>query len=169
MCCKGSLVHSRTITLITGEYNSGKTTSLLAFLQKKNIKAPDLCGFVSLANPEKTCYRLKDLFSGEERVALDEQSIPLGRARGRFFVDDAVFAWANKQVTARLPFARLAVFDELGRFELEGRGFDPSFRQALAITGLDIVATVRLSFLQEVIDHYALGRYNPTIQTLGSQ
>lgn len=166
MCCRDSLVHNKAVTLITGEYDGGKTTALLSFLEEKNYPDNRLCGFVSLANAEKTCYRLKDLFSGEERVALNEQSIPSGRKQGRFFVDDAAFAWANRQVADHLSTTRLAVFDEIGRFELEGGGFDPAFRKALAVTGLDIVATVRLPFLQKVIDHYALARYALAIQQL---
>jgi len=157
-------VQNRTITLITGAYDSGKTTALLAFIQEKNYPSHQLCGFVSLAKAEKTCYRLKDLFSGEERLVLDEQPIPSGRKQGRFYVDDAVFAWANAQLVEHLSLAKLAVFDEVGKFELEGRGFDPSFRGALATTGLDIVATVRLSFLQEVIDHYALEEYTLVVR-----
>jgi|AntAceMinimDraft_17_1070374.scaffolds.fasta_scaffold265206_2 nucleoside-triphosphatase THEP1 len=159
MCCRVSLVQNKTITLITGGYDSGKTTALLTFLEEKNYPSNHLCGFVSLAKAEKTCYRLKDLFSGEERLALDEQAIPSGRKQGRFFVDDAVFAWANQEIIDHLSLAKLAVFDEVGKFELEGRGFDPSFRGALATADLEIVATVRLSLLQEVIDHYALDRY----------
>ncbi len=157
-------MHNRTITLITGGYDGGKTTALLAFLRDKNYPSNRLCGFVSLAKPEKTCYRLKDLFSCEERVALDEQALPSGRKQGRFFVDDAVFAWANQSIIEHMGTARLAVFDEMGKFELEGRGFDPSFRRVLATTALDIVATVRDSFLQEVIDHYALDRYLLNVQ-----
>ncbi len=157
------MVRSRIITLISGAYDSGKTTTLLTFLQEKNYPVTQLCGFVSLANAEKTCYRLKDLFSGEERVALDEQPLPSGCKLGRFFVDDAVFAWANQNVIGHLPSAKLAVFDEVGRFELEGRGFDPSFRAALATAELDIVATVRSSFLREVKERYALDRYTLSV------
>lgn len=164
MSCRVSLVQNKSVTLIAGGYDSGKTTALLAFLQEINYPSTHLCGFVSLAKAEKTCYRLKDLFSGEQRVALDEQPMPNGRKQGRFFVDDAVFAWANTQIMERLHCARLAVFDEVGRFELEGRGFDPSFRGALAHPGLDLVATVRLPFLQEVIDHYALAGYELVVQ-----
>ncbi|HKL60448.1 MAG TPA: nucleoside-triphosphatase [Sphaerochaeta sp.] len=155
---------SKTITLITGEYDRGKTTFLLALLREKNYPPDQLCGFVSLANAEKTCYRLKDLFSGRERVVLSEHYMPQGRKRGRFFVDDAVFAWANEQIIERLHLARLSVFDEVGRFELEGRGFDPSFKKALARADMDVVATVRFPYLQEVIDHYALGSYNLVVR-----
>ncbi len=163
MSYRVSLVPSKSITLITGPFDSGKSTALLAFLQEKNYPDNLLCGFVSLANAEKTCYRLKDLFSGSERLALSEQCIPSGRRQGRFFVDDAVFAWANQQVLDHLDSAKLAAFDEVGKFELEGFGFDPSFRVALAKPGLDMVATVRLPFLQEVIDHYALDRYSLSV------
>jgi len=164
MYCRVSLVQNRTITLITGSYDSGKTTALLAYLQEKNYPSHHLCGFVALAKAEKTCYRLKDLFSGEERLVLDEQVIPSGRKQGRFFVDDAVFVWANQKIFDHLGTATLAVFDELGKFELEGRGFDPSFKGALAYPALDIVATVRLSLLLEVIDHYALDGYDLVVQ-----
>ncbi len=166
MSCRGSSVPSKTITLITGGYDSGKTTALKTLLQEKNYPRDSLCGFVSLANAEKTCYRLKDLFSGKERLALSEQSMALGRKQGRFFVDDAVFAWANEQIIARLPFARLAVFDEVGKYELEGRGFDLSFRKALWQADVDVVAAVRLAFLQEVIDQYALDRYDLLVRRL---
>ncbi|MDT4762855.1 nucleoside-triphosphatase [Sphaerochaeta sp. PS] len=150
---------SKQITLIVGERDSGKTTTLLSLLRERHLRPEQLCGFVSLANQEKTCYRLKDLFSEEARLALYVSDIPFATRLGKFTVDESAFAWANEQLLQRLPAATLAVFDELGRFELQGGGFDPSFRMALATPGLDILATVRSPFLEEVMHHYALDRY----------
>jgi len=147
------------ITLITAERNGGKTTTLMAYLEKRFLEPSELCGVLSLANPEKTCYRLKDLTSKEERVVMDINPLPDARTYKRFFVDDSVFAWMNYQIMQNLSQAKLVVFDEIGRFELDGDGLDASFRRALQIPSVEVVATVRKPFLESVIKEYALDMF----------
>ena len=148
------------ITLITAERDGGKTTTLISYLEKRSFEPFMLCGVLSLANQEKTCYRLKDLISEEERVVLDIESLPDARMYGRFFVDDSTFAWVNSQIIQNLPQASVAVFDEIGRFELEGNGLDVSFRRALQLPLAEVIATVRRPFLESVVKKYALDRFH---------
>jgi nucleoside-triphosphatase THEP1 len=157
MCCRVSSVANKVI-IITGDRNGGKTTNLLSYLEKNSgsYLAHEICGYVSLANKEKNCYRLKDLSSGESRIAMSEKEVPNASRWGRFFVDEEVFSWANTSIEQHLKTAKLVVFDELGRFELAGSGFDRAFRSALSQTDLVIVATVRTQFLSLIQSRYGL-------------
>ncbi|AEV28473.1 putative nucleotide kinase [Sphaerochaeta pleomorpha str. Grapes] len=146
------------VIVITGDINGGKTTTLLSYLAKyrSSCLASEICGYISLANNEKTCYRLRDLSSGDERIALSEKELPSARRWGRFFVDDEVFFWANQTIEKHLGTANLVVFDELGRFELAGSGFDRAFRLALDTPDLVVLVTVRTQFLPQILQRYGL-------------
>jgi len=146
------------VIVITGDRNGGKTTTLLDYLAKNRSSylPHEICGYISHANTEKTCYRLKDLSSGEERIALSEKELPCARRWGRFFVDDEVFLWANQTIEKHLDTAKLVVFYELGLLELAGCGFHRSFCSALAKTDLVLLATVRTQFLPEIQRRYGL-------------
>ncbi|WP_320130374.1 nucleoside-triphosphatase [uncultured Sphaerochaeta sp.] len=146
------------IIFISGPRNGGKTTTLLSYLERNEQKFhfSEIGGFVAIANKEKNCYRLKNLSTGEERVAICETALPNAIRWGRFFIDSTVFAWANQTIIEHLNDYRLVVFDELGRFELEGLGFDQSFHRALGQPGLLVLATVRTSFLCSILQRYGL-------------
>jgi nucleoside-triphosphatase THEP1 len=149
---------SNKIVLIHGEQDGGKTTTLLTYLKDHaHLFSPhEIYGYVSLANTEKNWYRLKDLSSGEERLSMSEKEFPHATRWGRFFVDETVFSWANQTIIDHLDEAKLVVFDELGRFELAGAGFDKAFKAALKQTDLTIVATIRTRFYPQILARYGL-------------
>lgn len=147
------------LTLVVAPLNGGKTTHLLKLIDEAERNGLVVSGVLALANPEKTWYRLNSLATGESRLAFSEDA-GLGSLRlGRFFVDASVFVWANAQVQSDLEHCKVVFFDEIGKLELHGKGFAPSFRSALETEAVSVVAAVRTSFLDEVIHTFSLEKH----------
>lgn len=147
---------SAELILVVGDRDSGKTTTLTHMLSLHRVQNHTVGGFLALANPGKTWYRLNSLATGESRLAFSEEA-DLGSVRlGRFSVDSSVFAWANAQVQSDLEHCNVVFFDEIGRLELQGGGFSPSFLAALATESVSVIAAVRTNFLDEVIRCFCL-------------
>lgn len=139
--------------------DGGKTTRLKQLIEQAQHAGLKVSGVIALANPEKTWYRLNSLATGESRLAFSEDA-GLGSLRlGRFFVDASVFVWANAQVQSDLEHCKVVFFDEIGKLELHGKGFAPSFRSALETEAVSVVAAVRTSFLDEVIHTFSLEKH----------
>lgn len=143
------------ITFVVANRDSGKTTNLKNMLRSQFPQAK-VCGVLSLANDEKTCYRLKDLVSGDERRVMDTQAIEGAYRFSRFFVDQKVFDWANASIIDNLDCCELAVFDEIGKIELLGGGLCASFKAALGNPSIRILAAVRIDFVPEVLTYFGL-------------
>ncbi len=101
-------------------------------------------------------YRLKDLFSQEERLALSLEPIGQGKRIGRFFLDELAFDWINCQIIQNLTCSQVAIFDEIGKLEIFGEGLAVSFRKALDTPDLQIFAAVRIPFIEEVLNSFSI-------------
>jgi nucleoside-triphosphatase THEP1 len=144
------------LTLVVAPRNGGKTTHLVHLIETLKQDGLDVAGVLALANPEKTWYRLKDLSSTESRLVLCETQL-LGMQRiGRFSINAEGFAWANALIEKSLGAADVVVFDEIGKLELGEGGLAPSFRKALALNAVSILASVRDEHVQEVVKHFSL-------------
>ncbi len=166
MCCKGSSVQAR-LTIHAAERDQGKTTSLVQLVRQCRSQKMHLCGVLALANPEKTVYRLKDLFSQEERLALSEMPIGQGKRIGRFYLDEQAFDWINNRIIQSLPGSQVAIFDEIGKLEISGEGLAVSFRKALETPGLQIFAAVRIPFIEEVLNCFSIPKERVEITYVG--
>jgi nucleoside-triphosphatase THEP1 len=126
-----------------------------------------ICGVLALANPEKTVYRLKDLFSQEERLALSEMPLAQGKRIGRFYLDEQAFDWINDRIIQSLSGSQVAIFDEIGKLEISGEGLAVSFRKALETPNLQIFAAVRIPFIEEVLNSFSIPRERVEITYVG--
>lgn len=150
MSCRISCVFNK-LTIISSPIGGGKTR----YLARLELPVHH-CGVIASSNIEKTSYYIKDLVSGENRLLLTEERIPNARRFGRFFVLEETFEWANERIISDLPACSAAVFDEIGRIELEGWGLQPSFLKALQTPDINIYAAVRDTFLEQVIRAFDL-------------
>lgn len=141
--------------LIVAGRNEGKSSSIAALLSGPPYRTMRKCGILALANADKTAYTLKDLVSGEERLAMTTEEKSAWRRLGRFFWDREAFAWANERITASLEVCELAVFDEIGRLEITGDGLAPAFARALH-SQAQVIAAVRTPFVCEVLRTFTI-------------
>lgn len=150
MSCRIFYVFNK-LALVSSPIGGGKTR----YLAQLELPASS-CGVITSSNIEKTIYHIKDLSSGEKRLLLSEEQTPNTRRFGRFFVLEETFDWANGQIISNLPTCSVAVFDEIGRIELEGWGLQPSFLKALQTPDIEIYAAIRDTFLEQVIRAFDL-------------
>nr|WP_319474706.1 nucleoside-triphosphatase [uncultured Sphaerochaeta sp.] len=155
------------LTIHAAGRDQGKTTSLVQLVRQCRFQKMPICGVLALANPEKTVYRLKDLFSQEERLALAEQPIARGKRIGRFYLDEQAFDWINAQILQSLPISEVAIFDEIGKLEISGEGLATSFRKALETPSLQIYAAVRIPFIEEVLNSFSIPKERVEITYVG--
>lgn len=144
------------LLFVVGERNEGKSTTLRRLIALPPYCQMRRCGILTLAQGEKNQYTLQDLTTRETRLAVSTVASPGWLALGRFFYDPTAFAWANGRILGALAQAELAIFDEIGRLELNGKGLGPSFSAALQTDGLSVVAAVRAPFVDAVKDRYGI-------------
>lgn len=151
---------SAQVVLITGDRDSGKTTRLWREIDLlKKSAGSRLAGVATLPiepGMPKIDYTLQNLMTGERRLLMTER-VQAGWERfGRFYVDSTAFSWANSEIISQLSQATHVVFDEIGKIELSGNGFAPSFSAALRYESVTVIAVVRTRFLNDIADAFGL-------------
>jgi nucleoside-triphosphatase THEP1 len=146
-------------TLITGKQDSGKTTRLLehykihqqgdGFALLKQMKGTDVLGFVAM---RLSTGETKSLLTHQGTIKSEDHPMKIGP----YLVDIDVYQ--EMMETYRnmiLQKVNPIYIDEVGRWELSGQGFDAIIKEALRAS-IDLILTVRDSFLDQVMDHYHL-------------
>ncbi len=151
----------RDVLLVVAPRDGGKTTRLTKMIEEDTLPVG---GVLALANPEKTLYTLKDLCTGEIRQVLSPEPIEGAKQLGRFYINEQNFAWANQCIIDSLRTVSCVYFDEIGRLELSGGGLSPSFRKALEVADIHVVAAVRDAFVDQVIEYFKLDDYHLQVQ-----
>ncbi len=146
------------IIFISGERDSGKTSMAYSLCSRLDLDGKSVGGVMqvlSLPGEEKTTYTLTSDVDGSSIIMLDREEHEGWEACGRFFCNPEAFFWAESQFNASYD-KDVMVFDEIGRFEMEGRGFDTSFSDAVDSYKGYIMAIVRDEFLEAVCSRYAI-------------
>ena len=132
--------------IITGGKGEGKTTALGRIAS--SISSPH--GFLSLHEGDE--YYLLNLDDGSQRLLMTASPL-FTEIIGRWSYDAALFKEASAEL---IKIDSGSVFiDEIGRLELDGKGFAPAL-SALAEKPVDLYISVRRDFLQEVIEKFNL-------------
>ena len=144
--------------ILSGGIGSGKTRTgeaLAADLSRRGVSVGGVLCPRILEKGETVGYRARDLATGEERpfACLAPPGVPVGR----FFVPESALAFACAAVE-RAVAARVAIVDEVGRWELAGGGLASAVRALLASPALPVLL-VRDPFVNEVAKAFATKRF----------
>ncbi|MDY5930845.1 MAG: nucleoside-triphosphatase [Candidatus Ornithospirochaeta sp.] len=138
------------IHIVTADRDSGKTTFLRSLVDES------FGGILSLSDEGKDNYYAYDIESGEKRLLMS--SCPIGESRiGRFYIAEDTFRWAEERVLSSLR-KRIAI-DEIGRLEVNGKGFHDALSHLIDIGDRDIYIAVRTSLVPDVIRAFRIGDY----------
>ncbi len=151
------------ITIIVGALDSGKSTKMTEIFRQKGGD-----GFVSSKRFDG------EIFTGYDLVRLTtEERIPLARVLpsridgfeyGRFIFSKKAFDYAERIYREIIAARSSPIFiDEIGRIELDGRGFDNIFRR-LVLSEAEIYFCARDAFLEKIVEAYRIR--NPRIQII---
>ncbi len=147
------------ITIITGDRNSGKTTTL-----KNIINSNDnfYLGYISESSSNKDNYYLRNVYSNETIKIMQNQECPCHEKIGKYFIIDNSFEIAYisllKQIDLFLNRSITFVLDEIGALELSSSGFDKLLNRLLEYNQ-DLIICVRTKFLEEVCNKYKIRNY----------
>lgn len=120
------------------------------------IEGKPFKGFLCLNNADKSEYYLKNLESGEMKKLMEvSERLP---KIGKFSYSEAVFEKANDYLCSIT--SGFVIIDEIGRLELDDKGFARGLRALLDKKEVDLYIVVREDFLPSVIRKFNIGEYH---------
>ncbi len=147
------------VTIITGERNSGKTTTLKNII---NSNETFYLGYISESSSNKENYYLKNVYSNETIKILQTQECLHHEKIGKYFIIENSFEIAYisllKQIDLFMNENITFVLDEIGALELASSGFDKLLTKLLEYNN-DLIICVRTKFLKEVCNKYKIENY----------
>ncbi|HHU88333.1 MAG: nucleoside-triphosphatase [Sphaerochaetaceae bacterium] len=152
--------------IITGDKHSGKssfTKILCSRILGLELGTP-ICGLIQvppLAGEEQKEWYLCDMVSGEERLLLTTIEREGWPQRGRFWINQATFEWANERLLDSIGKSVFLVIDEIGPLELEGGGYHEALSELRRIDEAEgdipiLIVVVRRELVDAVIERYSL-------------
>ncbi len=142
---------------ITGEIGAGKTTFLKAIISKLKTEGHSISGFYSerIINNEQTSgYDLVDIESGKKTIFLRTEGNVTQQKIGRYYIYPEAFALAEQ--SAKRFSGGIFILDEVGRLELEGKGWHNTLMQLTKLKKAKLLLVVRKEFQQQIIEKYGL-------------
>ena len=145
----------KSIFVVSGEKESGKTTFLINILSLLQINGFVVGGFVALHDFESDYYQIKDLKTNKvsplmERVASFEE-----RPRHFKFFPEGVEMGNDciKDLLVHPP--DIAIVDEIGGYELRGKLWSSSFTQ-LVESSVPLIFSVKDRLLDKVVGKWSI-------------
>jgi len=152
----GHFSNTSKITIISGETRSGKTTYLKNLLEKLKKEKPNLkIGGIIAHGIDKDGSRLgfeiENVASGMKKM-LSNNINEEGNIRvGRFYFKQEGMEFGRKVLENSLENSDLLIIDEIGHFELRGKGWFDVIEAAMLKENLDMIWVVRKSLLEDVL------------------
>ncbi|MBN2858857.1 MAG: hypothetical protein JXK93_01175 [Sphaerochaetaceae bacterium] len=147
-----------TMIIITGGRNTGKTTMAYALYSKLDLDGKSIGGVIqvlALPDQSKDTYELSSQTDGSSLVMLSSRKRDSWPEIGNFFYNPETEVWADTQFKASYS-SDVIVFDEIGRYELAGRGFDKAFRYAVESYEGIMLTVIREEHIASVCDRYGI-------------
>lgn len=152
----------KTINIITGPVQSGKTTRLIAWVKYHQNSAGILAPIInnhrhifSIHANESRCLET----SANEDITSEIVKV------GKYLFSKSVFEWAHEQLDLATKLRKQwLIIDEIGPLELKGYGLEPMvsqiIQQYVRSKRNRLILVVRENLLQDVVQHYNLkGEY----------
>ncbi len=152
---------NRHVFILTGAQGEGKTTRLKELIGKLRSSGLSLYGFYANGyweNGQRSRFDLVDVQTGKQKLLCTNQSVLGFWRQGRFYFDPETIRWGTTLLDGDKE--GLAIMDEVGRFELDGKVWASPLMQ-LVQNDKPVLMVVRQVFVQEVVDKF--GIVNPQI------
>jgi nucleoside-triphosphatase len=146
------------VFIITGAQGAGKTTCLLETVNLIKASANRLFGFYAEGeweNGRRKRFRIVDVQTAEQRLLCSFRQNSTD-AKGNFvFYSKTVKAGEKILRTGNRQKGAVAVLDEVGKYELEGRVWAQALKELLK-QDVCILMTVRDSMLDKVLSRFRI-------------
>lgn len=144
------------ITIISGETRSGKTTYLKNLIEKlksndENIKIGGIIAHGIDKNGDRLGFEIEDIKTGNKYL-LSNSTREVGDIKvGKYFFKQKGIKLGKDILNQAIQDSNLLIIDEIGHFELKGKGWFDEIETAMQIPSLDMIWVVRKSLLEKVL------------------
>ena len=157
------------VFIITGEQGAGKTTKLTEIIELLKPVIPNIFGFYAIGEWEdglRKLFHIVDIQKGESHLLCTRKGRTTN-SRGAFVFFQQTIEKGEKIVLEGInQKGGLAIIDEIGRFEVEGKVWYNVFNKLLN-NNFPVLITVRKNMLEKVIRYF--GIEHPMIFTLAEE
>ncbi len=146
------------VFIISGEQGEGKTTRLQEVIKLLRPAFPDIFGFYAIGeweNGYRNRFRLVDIRTGNVHLLCYREGQANLSKIPFVFIEDTLRKGMQIISDGMAQNGRLAVIDEIGRFELKGKVWYQSLKKLLG-NGFPVIITVRKNQLEAVIEKFGL-------------
>ncbi len=149
---------NRTVFIVTGEKHSGKTTyiqNVVECLNNNNIKHGGFIAEGEFENNQRSKFTLKNLTNNEQHIICSTTPTDNDLKVGRFyFSKEGIEFGENILQPENLSDNKIVFIDEVGPFELKGKGWSNSIEKLLENPDILQIWTVRESLKYEVLKRF---------------
>ena len=142
------------VTIISGERNSGKTTTLKKLIAKADRR---FLGYVSESSADKNVFYLRNVYTNEIIKVLQTEKCLSNQKVGKYFVRQNAFREAiqilSNQIESQRSEDYTLVLDEVGSLELSGFGFNGILEKVSSLN-ISLIICVRDTFVEQVCSKY---------------
>jgi len=146
------------VFIISGEQGEGKTTRLQEVIKLLRPSLPDIFGFYAIGeweNGYRNRFRLVDIQTGNIQLLCYREGHANLSKIPFVFIEDTLRKGMQIISNGMAQNGRLAVIDEIGRFELKGKVWYRSLKKLLD-NDYPVIITVRKNQLQAIIEKFGL-------------
>lgn len=148
------------VFIVFGESGSGKTTclqNLKVLLEAENLTVGGIVALGIWKNNKRDYFDLIDLKSGDKIRYCQRAHEDNWDSVGPFFINPLGQSFGELALSVKyLEHCNVVFIDEIGPFELAGKGWAKSFEEILKHLEKPLVVSVRESLLEEIIQKWDL-------------
>ena len=156
---------NKLVILITGDKRHGKTRAakkLSRLLQSRGIAVGGVLSDRITNSGETTGYELINISTGHRMPFLKKSEAFLDNRIGRFDIDMETLMQGQQILNpSNLSIHDVVVIDEVGKLELQGKGWARPIERIMEANTLPVVITVRADFADDVAEKFGIN--NPFI------
>lgn len=153
------------VLIVTGSINSGKTSALINMAATDEVAHDGFVAEKIFLNDGKVYgYRLRRISSAERlpwmiREEYYQNEEDYKDRIGSFYLNTETLKEVEEAIKAMLKNGIKNIYlDEVGKLELEGRGFDRIIRYVLN-KHVDLAIGVRDKYVNDIVDRYSIDVY----------
>ena len=149
------------VFIVSGDISEGKTTFLAKLagnLQSNDISVGGFYAPRITQNGQTTGYSLVSIETGEQYAFLSTRKNDTDHGIGRFKVNSETLEHAKQMFsTDSIQKKNVIMIDEIGRMELNGKGWKNTLENLLTFPDLCLILAVRNDFVNMVIEKFNIG------------
>ncbi len=150
------------VFIITGSMGEGKTTQIekiVEALRNNNISTGGILSPRIIENGTTTGYDIVDIATNERTAFLRKTADEKSAKIGRYSILSEGIEKGHKALISSVRNTQVIVIDEVGRLELDNKGWAESINYLLKDSHCNLILSVRDRFIDEVIDKWAIKDY----------